>query len=92
MGSQRLARWVGVDPVALDWPQPLALESPEMARLQCLTDLVVLLRATYIEAAVARWFDRPRQRLQGRSPSQILATEWSPSDPVIRTLFDVAVQ
>ena len=50
------------------------------ARLHFLALLVGDLGGTYNDIGVRRWFDRPRSRLDGDTPTQALGANWSPED------------
>ena len=50
------------------------------ARLHFLAFVVGDLAGAYNDIGVRRWFDRPRERLDGRTPAQALGGEWSPED------------
>lgn len=49
-------------------------------RLHFLAFVVGDLAGAYNDIGVRRWFDRPRERLEGRTPAQALGGEWSPGD------------
>ena len=50
------------------------------ARLHFLAFIVGDLSGAYNDIGVRRWFDRPRKRLDGKSPAQLLAGSWLPED------------
>ena len=60
------------------------------ARLHFLAFLVGDLGGAYNDIGVRRWFDRPRERLDGNTPAQALRHEWSPGDDGPRRVRDLA--
>ena len=48
------------------------------------------LAGAYNDIGVRRWFDRPRERLEGRTPAQALGDEWSPGDEAPRRVRALA--
>lgn len=48
------------------------------ARLHFLAIIVGDLSGAYNDFGVRSWFDRPRKRLHGHSPAQLLADRWMP--------------
>lgn len=49
-------------------------------RLHWLAMVVSDLAGAYNEFGIRRWFERPRSQLDGRSPKQLLGTQWSVDD------------
>jgi len=60
------------------------------ARLHLLAFIVGDLAGAYNDIGVRRWFDRPRERLDGRTPAQVLGHEWSPGDDAPKRVRDLA--
>ena len=60
------------------------------ARLHFLAFVVGDLGGAYNDIGVRRWFDRPRERLDGNTPAQALGHEWSPGDDGPRRVRDLA--
>ena len=60
------------------------------ARLHFLAFVVGDLGGAYNEIGVRRWFDRPRESLDGGTPAQALGSEWSPGDDGPRRVRDLA--
>jgi hypothetical protein len=60
------------------------------ARLHALALMCADLVGSYNELGVRRWFQRSRSALDGRSPSQLLAGDWSPDDPPVRAVRSLA--
>ena len=50
------------------------------ARLHFLAFIVSDLSGAYNDIGVRRWFDRPRDRLDGNPPARLLAGRWLPDD------------
>ncbi len=50
------------------------------ARLHFLAFVVGDLAGAYNDIGVRRWFDRPRERLDGTTPARTLGDDWSPGD------------
>ena len=48
------------------------------ARLHFLAFVVGDAGGAYNDIGVRRWFERPRERLDGNTPAQVLGREWSP--------------
>jgi hypothetical protein len=51
------------------------------ARLHWLALVVGDLAGAYNEIGIRQWFARKRAQLDGRTPAQLLAGEWTPDDP-----------
>ena len=60
------------------------------ARLHFLALVAGDLSGAYNDIGVRRWFDRPRKLLDGRSPAELLVSEWQPEDPEPRRVRDLA--
>ena len=60
------------------------------ARLHFLAFVVGDLAGAYNDIGVRRWFDRPRERLDGNTPAQSLGDEWSPRDHEPRRVRELA--
>ncbi len=60
------------------------------ARLHFLAFVVGDLGGAYNDIGVRRWFDRPRERLDGSTPAQMLGHEWSPGDDGPQRVRDLA--
>lgn len=60
------------------------------ARLHFLAFVVGDLAGAYNDIGVRRWFDRPRERLEGNAPAQRLGGEWSPGDDGPRRVRELA--
>jgi len=79
---KRLAHMVGVsepDLVAFGNSEGYLGTDAEI-RLHYIAGLVAMLKATYNELAVRRWFERRRDRLGGQSPAEVLSGGWAPGD------------
>ncbi len=60
------------------------------ARLHFLAFVAGDLGGAYNDIGVRRWFDRPRERLGGDTPSQALGDAWSPEEDGPRRVRDLA--
>lgn len=60
------------------------------ARLHFLAFVVGDLAGAYNDIGVRRWFDRPRERLDGNTPVRALGDEWSPGDDGPRRVRELA--
>ncbi len=65
---------------------------PAAERLHFLARLFAILRGSFNDFGVRRWFDRPRQALGGRTPAAVLRGDWSPDDPGADTVMQLAVE
>jgi hypothetical protein len=87
-----LSSLLGTSPVSLGryisgarkWPDDLA------SRVHWLALVTSDLLGAYNEFGVRRWFGRPRTRLRGRSPREILARDWSPEAPDVERVRELA--
>jgi hypothetical protein len=60
------------------------------ARAHWLATVVGDLRSAYNDAGIRRWFTRPRSALDGRAPATLLEAPWSPDDPQVRAIRELA--
>ena len=60
------------------------------ARLHFLAFIVDDLSGAYNDIGVRRWFDRPRNRLDGNPPARLLAGHWLPDDEGARRVRELA--
>ena len=60
------------------------------ARLHFLAFVAGDLAGAYNDIGVRRWFDRPREGLDGNTPAQVLGDEWSPEDDGPRRVRELA--
>ena len=60
------------------------------ARLHFLAFVVGDLAGAYNDIGVRRWFDRRRERLDGKTPAQALGDAWSPEDGAPQRIREVA--
>jgi hypothetical protein len=66
------------------WPDELA------GRMHWLALVLSDLEGAYNAFGVRRWFDRQRAQLDGRSPRQVLGSEWDPSSPDVEKVRGLA--
>jgi hypothetical protein len=67
-------------------PDPIA------QRIHFLAQLVAILRGSFNEFGIRRWFERPHPALQGRTPAALLRGEFDPSDAAARATLDAAMR
>lgn len=60
------------------------------ARLHTLTQIVSDLSGSYNSFGIRRWFTRPRQALDGRAPKDLLSGDWTPDDPGVLQVRQLA--
>lgn len=63
---------------------------PVAQRLHTLALIVADLRGAYNDYGIRRWFQRPRAQLGGRAPENILAPGWTPDNPEVTQLRELA--
>ena len=82
LGADLLAGLVGVSASSARRYQSGFRPTPDAiaVRLHFLALVVADLAGAYNDIGVRRWFERPRQRLRGNTPAQLLAGDWSPDD------------
>lgn len=72
---------------ASDRPTP----DPIAQRIHFLTQLVAILRGSFNEFGIRRWFERPHPALDGQSPAALLAGSFDPADPDASATLDAAL-
>ena len=92
LGPERLASLVGISPVSVRRYRKQERSTPDAvaARLHFVAALVGDLRGAYTDAGIQRWFDRPRQLLDGKAPAELLRDDWSPDDSTAQKVRDLA--
>jgi hypothetical protein len=65
---------------------------PVAQRLHSLAVLIAILRGSFNEFGIRRWFERPRQALGRRTPAGALRGDWSPDEPGPETVMRLAVE
>ena len=82
LGLELLARLLGISQSSARCYFLGSRSTPDTvaARLHFLAFVVGDLAGAYNDIGVRRWFDRPRQRLDGSTPAQTLGERWSPDD------------
>lgn len=61
-------------------------------RVHLVAQLVAMLRGSFNEFGIRRWFERPHPALAGRVPGEILARGLDPADPDAAALLDAALR
>lgn len=59
-------------------------------RIHFLALLVAIIRGSFNEFGIRRWFERPHPALGGRVPADLLSTAIDPADPDARAIFAAA--
>ena len=92
LGVELLTRLLGVSQSSVRRYISGSRSTPDAiaGRLHFLAFLVGDLGGAYNDIGVRRWFDRPRERLDGNTPAQALGDEWSPGDDGPRRVRDLA--
>ena len=92
LGPDLLARLLGISPSSVRRYSSGSRSTPDAVavRLHFLTFVVGDLAGAYNDIGVRRWFDRPRQRLDGNTPAQALGGDWSPADDAPRRVRELA--
>ncbi len=82
LGLNLLTKLLGVSESSVQRYLSGNRSTPDMvaARLHFLAFIVGDLSGAYNDIGVRRWFDRPRKRLDGKSPALLLAGSWLPED------------
>ena len=91
-GRDELAALAGTSSVSLGrylsgartWPDEVA------ARIHWLALVLSDLEGAYNAFGVRRWFDRQRAQLDGRSPRQVLGSQWDPSSQDVERVRQLA--
>jgi uncharacterized protein (DUF2384 family) len=92
-GYERLARLVSASEPSLRRYASEARVTPDPVaeRIHYLAQLVAILRGSFNEFGIRRWFERPHPALQGSAPIVLLGGEYDPADPGPRAVLDVAL-
>ena len=92
LGLDLLSRLLGISHSSARRYLSGARKTPDAiaARLHFLAFVVGDLAGAYNDIGVRRWFDRPRERLDGRTPAQVLGHEWSPGDDAPERVRELA--
>jgi hypothetical protein len=92
LGTETLARLLGVSAVSVRRYRSAERRAADrvVARLHFLALLLADLSGTYTEEGARLWFQRRRSLLGGRSPEQVLSGEWSPEEPGVVRLKELA--
>ncbi len=92
LGRELLARLLQISLVSLRryLAGERAFPDAVAARLHFLALVAGDLAGAYNDIGVRRWFDRPRKLLDGRTPADLLVSEWQPEDPEPRRVRELA--
>jgi hypothetical protein len=61
-------------------------------RIHFLAQLVAILRGSFNEFGIRRWFERPHPALGGSPPTELLRRDFDPSDPRAQATLGAAAQ
>ncbi len=91
LGLDLLTRLVGISQSSARRYISGTRSTPDViaARLHFLAFVVGDLAGAYNDIGVRRWFDRPREGLDGNTPAQTLGDEWSPADDAPRRVREL---
>lgn len=94
LGYPRLAELAVVSEPSLRRYAASERQAPDAVaqRLHFLALLIAILRGSFNEFGIRRWFERPRQALRGRTPSSALRGDWSPDEPGPQAVVQLAVE
>ena len=59
-------------------------------RLHTLTRVIAALSGSYNDYGIRRWFARPRQQLEGRTPTEVFRHSHGEDDPELRSVVELA--
>jgi hypothetical protein len=93
-GWPGLARLIDASAVSLRRYAAGLRDAPDEVanRIHWLAKVVGDLRGAYNDAGIRRWFGRPRAQLDMRAPRDLLAKGWSPDQPEIRAVRQLAAE
>lgn len=91
-GAERLAALLGISPASVHRYQAGTRRTPdEIAdHLHFLATVVGDLAGAYNEFGIRRWFERPRELLDGKTPAELLQGDWSSQSPSARRVRELA--
>lgn len=91
-GIDRLAELVGVANSSLRRYRSAERPVPDDVawRIHVVARIVGHLAGSYNDRGTRRWFERPRQQLDGRAPDEILTGNWDPDQSDITQLLQLA--
>ena len=89
---EQLARLAGTSEVSLRRYASGARAVPDevAARIHWLALVTADLAGAYNAVGIRRWFERPRSHLGGRSPREVLGRGWSPDQPRVERVRQLA--
>lgn len=92
LGWDLLATMAGSSPISLRRYASTVREAPDeiAGRLHLLAKIVGDLKGAYNDAGIRRWFERPRVQLHGRAPKDLLHGDWSPDQPEVVAVRELA--
>lgn len=93
-GYPRLGHLVGASEPSLRRYAAEERQAPDAIaqRTHFLALLVAIIRGSFNEFGIRRWFERPHPALDGRVPADLLSRAIDPADPDARAVFAAAVR
>jgi uncharacterized protein (DUF2384 family) len=93
-GFETLAHMVGASEASLRRyaSEDRMTPDPVAQRIHFLAQLVAILRGSFNEFGIRRWFERPHPAVDGRTPAALLGADFDPSDPGARATLDAALR
>ena len=90
--DQLLAALLGISAISLRRYAKAERHCPDLiaARLHWLALVIDQLEGSYNATGICRWFQRPRQALDGQAPRDRLSGDWDPHDDAIRPIWELA--
>jgi uncharacterized protein (DUF2384 family) len=94
LGYPRLAQLVGASDPSLRRYAAALRNTPDRVaqRIHFLALLTAILRGSFNDFGIRRWFSRPRVALDERAPADLLTGDWTPDDPDPQAAVGLAAQ
>lgn len=91
-GHDALASLLGISPASLRRYAAGSRMVPDVvaARIHYLALVTADLAGSYNDVGLRRWWERPRNALEGRSPRALLGEGWDPDEPDARAIAALA--
>jgi hypothetical protein len=92
LGADELGALIGISPASLRRYQSGERTTPQdvAERLHLVAVVVADLSGSYNDYGIRRWFRRPRTQLDHRAPADIMSGTWSPDDPDVQRVRELA--
>lgn len=91
-GMDYLASLLQISPASARRYLAATRRTPDLAaaRLHFLATVVGDLAGAYSAYGIRRWFERPRKRLDGQAPRELLPEDWAPEGPEAQRIRELA--